>query len=235
MILDQIPFEPDVPQLMKRLRVRPGSSSERELLSLLAEAQAIARPKAFYLQIPIETRSSDYVILSGRRFDSRVLAVNLEGAAQAYPFIATCGLELEEWARSIDDSLYQFWADAIKELALGPALQAFEAHLQSHFIPGHTATMSPGSLEDWPITQQSILFDLLGDTRQAIGVTLTESYLMLPTKSVSGIRFPLEATFESCQLCTREGCPGRRAPYDEALYERKYCPQEGKQLAGSIA
>ncbi len=29
--------------------------------------------------------------------------------------------------------------------------------------------------------------------------------------------------FERCQLCQRENCPGRRAPYDGKLYIRKYC------------
>lgn len=85
--------------------------------------------------------------------------------------------------------------------------------------------MSPGSLEDWPVSQQSALFSLLGDTQHAIGVQLTESCLMVPTKSVSGIRFPMEDSFESCQLCPREDCPGRRAPYDEALYARRFCPR----------
>jgi hypothetical protein len=45
---------------------------------------------------------------------------------------------------------------------------------------------------------------------------------MVPTKSVSGIIFPTEADFQSCQLCERENCPNRRAPYDEMLYEQKY-------------
>jgi predicted transcriptional regulator len=53
-------------------------------------------------------------------------------------------------------------------------------------------------------------------------VRLTESFLMLPTKTVSGIFFPTEATFESCQLCPREECPNRRAPYEQALYESHY-------------
>ena len=45
---------------------------------------------------------------------------------------------------------------------------------------------------------------------------------MSPIKSVSGILFPTEVTYENCQLCPRDLCPGRRAPYDKALYERKY-------------
>jgi hypothetical protein len=39
---------------------------------------------------------------------------------------------------------------------------------------------------------------------------------------VSGILFPTEETFASCQLCPREDCPNRRAPYDAELFERKY-------------
>ena len=71
---------------------------------------------------------------------------------------------------------------------------------------------------------EKVLFDLLGEAPAAIGVKLLDSMLMTPTKSVSGIRFPTEETFESCQLCPMENCPNRRAPYDESLYERKYCP-----------
>lgn len=225
MIIDQIPFEPDLPLLMKKLRIRPSSLAAGDLDNLLAEARAVARPKAMYTAAPVEGRGQDYVILGGARFGSRVLAVNLEEARQVYPFLATCGIELEEWSQSIgNDLVHHFWADAIKEAALFPALQALEEHLQEQYTLGHTATMSPGSLEDWPITQQPVLFSLLGDSRRAIGVALTESCLMIPTKSVSGIRFPLEASFESCQLCPRANCPGRRAPYDEALYALRYCP-----------
>jgi hypothetical protein len=38
---------------------------------------------------------------------------------------------------------------------------------------------------------------------------------MIPTKSVSGIYFPTEITFYSCQLCPPKASDGRKAPYDE--------------------
>jgi hypothetical protein len=41
---------------------------------------------------------------------------------------------------------------------------------------------------------------------------------MLPNKSVSGIRFPTEIAFESCQLCRRENCSSRRAAFDKNMY-----------------
>jgi len=69
--------------------------------------------------------------------------------------------------------------------------------------------------------EQRKLFALLGDPVKEVGVELTESCLMIPVKSVSGIWFPAKIDFENCQLCSRENCPGRRAPYDENL-ARKY-------------
>jgi hypothetical protein len=52
-----------------------------------------------------------------------------------------------------------------------------------------------------------------------IGVVLTDSFLMIPNKSVSGIRFQTETDFRSCQVCRREVCPSRSAPFDKALWE----------------
>ena len=101
-------------------------------------------------------------------------------------------------------------------------MRALGHHLSTCYDLGRTATMAPGSLADWPIREQRPLFRILGDPLTAVGVELTDSFLMIPNKSVSGIRFPTEERFESCQLCPREGCPGRRAAYDPDLYESKY-------------
>jgi hypothetical protein len=109
-------------------------------------------------------------------------------------------------------------------MALRVAIQFLYDYLDARFQIPTSSTMNPGSLEDWPIQEQRPLFDLLGDPQQAIGVILNSSYLMQPTKSVSGVRFPLEETFASCQLCPRQNCPSRRAPYDPDLYEQKYRP-----------
>jgi hypothetical protein len=99
---------------------------------------------------------------------------------------------------------------------------AFHQSLEENFQPGNTSMMNPGSLEDWPIKEQAPLFKLLGDAKEKTGIELTEDLYMIPTMTVSGIRFPTEANFESCQLCPRDECPGRRAPYDKDLFGKKY-------------
>jgi len=40
---------------------------------------------------------------------------------------------------------------------------------------------------------------------------------MIPAKSISGIYFPTEVPFFSCQLCDRKDCPGRKAVYDPKI------------------
>jgi hypothetical protein len=212
---------------MKRLRIRENSESQFELSALLAQAIPLARPKAFFLECGVTARGEDWVEIDGVRFTSRVLSVNLKDAYRVFPFLATCGLELQVWANGVEAMLHRFWAEAIKEAALFSALDSLNQCLEERFHPGKTTSMNPGSLEDWPIQQQTKLFALFGEMSSELEVTLTGSLLMVPTKSVSGIRFPTEVSFESCQLCPRADCPGRRAPYDAELYQSRYCPVDG--------
>ncbi|MCB9452826.1 MAG: vitamin B12 dependent methionine synthase [Anaerolineaceae bacterium] len=225
-ILDQIPFQPNVETLCRRLRIASGNDLEADLLRLVAEATAIARPKVDYMVAGIDDKSAaDQVVIQGIPLTSRVLRVNLEQARRVFIYVATCGTELEAWAASKTDMLERYWADEINELALHTALAALDKHLTEMYQPGPTSDMNPGSLADWPLTEQRAVFTLLGDPAATIGVRLTDSYLMLPVKSVSGLRFPTEQSFESCQLCPIENCPARRAPYSQDLFAAKYEPQ----------
>jgi len=202
--------------------VKEGTGSAHSVERLLKEAAAVAKPKALYCVAYVDQRAEESVEVGGQTFESRVLRVNLDPVHRIFPYVVTCGTELDEWSSSIDDMLESYWADAIKEMALRVALDALADHVQGRFHPGRMSRMSPGSLEDWPIFEQRKLFALLGDTEAAIGVRLTDSMIMVPLKSLSGIWFPTEVDFTSCQLCPRGICSGRRAPYDETLYKRKY-------------
>jgi hypothetical protein len=105
------------------------------------------------------------------------------------------------------------------DLALGSGLEHVQRHISEQYGLETTSNMGPGQL-DWPIEQQRELFSLLGHVKDTIGVTLTESLMMVPRKSISGIIFPTEETFISCQLCQRNKCPSRKAPFDRALSEK---------------
>jgi hypothetical protein len=221
-VLDNLSFQVDRAALLRKLCLLEHDSHAPEVLSMAGQAETVARPKAVYRVAFIEQKAADHVVVEGIRFSSRVLRVNLDQAHRVFAYVATCGTELEAWYRSQKDLLRQFWAETVAEMALQGAMRALCSHLLARFRLQKVSAMAPGSLTDWPLEQQRQLFSLLGDVQESIGVRLTEALLMVPTKSVSGLFFPSETAFESCQLCSRERCPGRRAPYDSGLYARKY-------------
>lgn len=218
-VLDNIPCEIDFEELRKKLHVKEDSSYLAEIQKMAADAQLIARPKVVYKYATIEAKEDNFVVIDGIKFSSHVLRVNLEEVSKVFVFVATCGSELEIWSKQFEDIFATFSADAIMEMVLRTAIQEFQAHLEKEFGLGHAADMNPGSLMDWPIREQIPLFELLGNVEELIGVQLTDSSLMVPIKSVSGIRFPKEGTYENCQLCPREKCPSRKAPYDKECAE----------------
>ena len=221
-LLDCGPAAVDGRQVAERLGMSPDPDLEAELSVLAAQASRAARPRAVYTDAFVEDRTEDETVIGGIRFHSRVLGVNLKNVHRVFPFVVTSGLEVEAWSQEITDPLMRFHADVVKELVLYQAAERLAGEIDRTFALKGASAMNPGSLPDWPLSEQAPLFSLLGDVKAMIGVTLTESFLMQPVKSVSGIRFPAEASFESCMLCPRENCPNRRAPYDPDLFQTRY-------------
>ena len=224
--LTHIPFELDLLTLMRRVHVAPDADDAAAFASLVSRAREVARPKALFAEAFIAARGENTVQIDGITFTSRLLRQNLDRVERVFPYVATCGRELDTVELPRGDVLTAFWWDTIKAAVLGAARAHLHAHLAQRFRLGKTATMSPGSgdVDTWPIEQQRELFALLGGVRPHIGVELTESCLMIPNKTVSGIVFPTEKDFRTCQVCHREICPNRSAPFDEALW-RSLQPQ----------
>jgi hypothetical protein len=217
--LSDIPFSLDADLLMRHLRVKPGRDAAA-FRGLLDRVAAAGRPKALYEVAYVEDRDGDSVSVGGVRFESRALRRNLDEAERVFPYIVTCGTEADAVSVPDGDQMQAFWLWTIKEALLDAARDHFYEHLAGRYHLTHRAVMHPGSgdADVWPIEQQKDLFSIFGDVERMIGVTLTESMLMVPTMSVSGIVYPTESDFETCQVCHREGCPRRTAPFDEAVW-----------------
>jgi hypothetical protein len=216
-----IPFRIDKQSVFSDLRIR--SKSHKEVLDgLVAEAMTVASPKMVYRTILIDDRGEDHVTIAGVRINSRVLRVNLEGLQRVFPYIVTGGVELEQWAKVIEDPLHRFWADHINGLALSVAYDTLVEDLETRYQTGPTASANPGSTIDWPMEGQTELFGILGDLAAGVGVSLGENYWMSPNQSTSGIRFASDAGDINCALCPMESCSSRQASYDPGLYQRQY-------------
>lgn len=221
-IIRDISFDLKAEELLPMLNIKPGSDFDGRLRFLLGEALRVARPKAVYKLSSVEHRDDGIVMIDDVQIQSRVMQINLKECHRAFPFIATCGTELEDWSKTLDNTLESFWGNTISLLALHAAMDAFQKHLRKTYETGMTSSMNPGSLDDWPLLEQHKIFSLLSGASAEIGVRLTRSAMMIPLKSVSGLEFESGEKFHNCQLCSRENCPVRRAPYDEHLYETKY-------------
>lgn len=166
-------------------------------------------------------QDGDAIQIDNTWFTSRTLARNLKSVQRVFPHVATCGRELDEASPGKGDMLKAFWWDLIKTQLLVAANKYLSDHVNSRFRLAKTATMRPGSGDAsiWPIEQQRNLFSLLGNVENQLGVYLTESFLMIPNKTTSGLMFPTETDFRSCEVCHREGCLSRHAPFNKDLWK----------------
>jgi hypothetical protein len=220
-VLDSIPVSLDPEEFQKLTHIDLSSPAVKTGAEKLESVLPIARPKAVYKVCYIDARSDEEVELEGIRFSSTVLSRNLMEVERVFPYIVTCGVELDSISAPPEDILAGYMLDGLKEMALRQAIDHFKNHLAEIYglDTERLSTMNPGSgdRDVWPISQQRQLFQLLGDVESSVGVRLTDSFLMIPNKTVSGILFPTEVPFVSCQLCTRGNCPRRRARYTGVL------------------
>jgi len=212
--IDLIPMTLDPGEIAARLRFDPVRAGFESMDELVALAQTLIHQRAVYEVAYTGSKGEGTVEVAGVTFESPILRKNLDGANKVFPYIITIGPELERAASAQGDLLKQYYLEEMANMALESAAGWLGGQLEVRYGVTGLANMSPGSLEDWPITEQTKLFSIFGDTEKAVGVRLTDSMLMLPRKSISGILFPSEEGFVACQLCDRERCPGRKAAYE---------------------
>ena len=217
--LDNIPITATVEAAIKRTKVE--EAEDIELISELFEAaKKIAKPKVLYREAYVEQISGKCVTIDSVNFESEVLAKNLAGIHRVFAYVCTCGTEVDDWSHQEGDYVVSLWLDMIKEMFLFDANAYFRNYLKSALQTEKLSSVNPGSgdLENWPISQQRLLFGMIGDVKGQIGVTLSDSFLMSPIKSTSGLLYQSETEFVNCALCRRENCVGRRAEFDAELY-----------------
>ena len=195
---------------------------EREITRCENRILETARPRAVWRLFDLLPDGS----LAGTNFrpEGRDVPELLKDCNQVILIAVTLGGETERLllsaqARSMGDAVI---LDAAAGAAVENVCDNLCRDLEKRFSSRHlTDRFSPG-YGDFPFSQQRAFFDLL-DISRRIGVSLTESGLMLPQKSVTALLGiadrPQEHRHRGCASCTLfAGCVFRK--------EGKHCGAE---------
>jgi len=203
--------------LLSYLHIGYEDDLYEDIMEMHQQAIEIAVPIALYKPFIPEARDEN-IWLEGVSLIDPFVYEMLSNQDIVVAYVASCGQEIEAWSKSFGSGYDKYAADVIKQMCLGVIrTKLFEEAKEKHFCTDKTvSTINPGSLIEWPIQRQESLFNALGGVTDDIGVELADSFLLYPTKSISGIMFETDEAFHNCQLCPRENCPGRRAEYSKA-------------------
>ena len=182
-------------------------------------AAAVARPRFCYaLADGTLDLVRDTLTIGGTELHvGRIISRQLRGSEAFALFVATAGAEFEDLQMRLkddDDMVRTFIADSFGSVIAERTADIMEECLQGE-LDGrgwrHTNRFSPGYC-GWHVSEQQRLFPLFGVERPC-GVRLTESSLMVPIKSVSGVigLGPGVRKLEySCGLCDYKDCYKRK-------------------------
>ena len=141
-------------------------------------------------------------------------------STQAALFLCTAGEDFTRMTNALNeqgDIMEAYLLDAIGSLTVENAIDKIQQHLRLSFIPHKlkiSNRYSPGYC-NWPLTDQKALFKLIGEN--PTGITLSDSCLMTPRKSVSGIigiGKSLKHHEYGCKICSNTTCMYRKVLND---------------------
>ena len=187
-------------------KVSPDETTQRETLAVIEEVRPWLRPRFCYFVVPqLPAFNMGNIILRQLRH------------SEAYAlFVCTSGTSFEDYQQRLKeegDMVRVFIADALGSVIAEKTADVMEQHLQENIDKlgwHHTNRFSPGYC-GWHVSEQQLLFPLFqGNT---CGVQLTDSSLMLPIKSVSGIiglGKEVRKLDYTCGLCDFKQCYKRK-------------------------
>ena len=141
----------------------------------------------------------------------KIVFHQLKHSEQLAVFVCTAGEGISHWSKQTmeNDPLKGFIADILGSVVVEAAIEEIQKRLSDEMAQAGlkiTNRYSPGYC-GWSTVEQHKLFSLLPEGN--CGVSLTESALMLPIKSVSGvIGIGANVSFHpyTCQLCDAMFC-----------------------------
>lgn len=193
---------------------QPDQQVEQMLDEVLMQTAAVCRPLAIWTLTEGTTEPPVGIRAGETRFRTgKIICDSLTGSERFCLFIVSAGAEFEafrEHYRNEGDCVREFIADSVGSVVAEACVTAVERELEHRFGDPHTLPYSPGYC-GWRVTEQQTFFGLFPP--RPAGVRLTESSLMFPIKSVSGVigigagvvRKPY-----GCAICNNTSCYKRK-------------------------
>lgn len=186
--------------------------------SCIEELQAAAEPRYVRRVFPLEWVDGTHFRIEGMDVVSRNLSRNLSGCAEVCLMAATLGLgpdRLIQRAEAVGKmsravilqaaaaAMIESYSDAVNEEIRREAAEK-GLFLRPRFSPGYG---------DFSLEHQTEFFRIL-EVQKKIGVTLTGSLLMMPSKSVTAVIGLSEENthcmLQGCEACEKRDCSFRR-------------------------
>lgn len=156
----------------------------------IRKVQDTAICRGCYVRVPIDIPDDSHISIAGELLESRHLARHLNGCKEAFLMAATVGVQVDRLIKataafSPSESLA---IDAAGSAAVEWTCDQLNEHLEGiarnegkslciRFSPGYG---------DFPLTYQSRMSELL-NMPSNLGITLSDTLMMFPTKSVTAI------------------------------------------------
>lgn len=195
---------------------------DEKTLSMIRESfeelERISEPKCVYRILELSFPEKDELLICNLHVKSKNLYRNLRGCEQVVLFATTLGSivdrqlrthELTDMAKAVvmqacAASMLEEYCDTVQN-GIEKELSAKQLYLRPRFSPGYG---------DFSILHQREILDVL-DAPKKIGLTMTDAYMLAPTKSVTAV-IGISKTKEPCHQkgcgeCTKADCLYRRS------------------------
>ncbi len=188
---------------------------DQEIDSCIQDLQKVAAPQINSIRLPVK-HFKDRVEVGDISLPYPSLMKNLENCEEAYMFCATIGVEVDRYIKRAEivsmtrATYYQAIGAALIESVcdtfnreLAQIVEKEGKGLKPRFSPGYGKT---------PLTLQAE-FERLLQMKATCGISLTETYLMVPSKSVTafiGITNEKKEYKSGCAACGIKECTMRR-------------------------
>ena len=208
-------------EIRRYLGMSPHAPAEEETEALIGEClimlEQAAVPRSVYKRFPLSWRNG-FPVINDETVESRHLARNLDGCREVIIMAATLGagvdrlIQKQQLLSMSKAAVLQACAAAMIEAVCDDVNENIRKEALEEGLHAHPR-YSPG-YGDLPLQFQKTVFSLIRLPKE-IGLTLNDSLLMSPAKSVTALiglsEEPCPETDQSCETCAMsQSCSFRR-------------------------